>query len=155
MTGKSDLYSQAVLEHYFLNLAIANVGDATGLPAAATAGSVYMALCSSIPPESGDPTGVEMTYTDYARLAVPRNATNWEIWTDGSSNLAIRNKLILTYDNPKGDAGSVTATYFAISRTASAFFDYWGLVTSPVTGLVIGENVQPRALAQTLSFSED
>lgn len=155
MTGKTDVLSQDFLEHYFLNLAIEDVGDASGLPAAATTGFVYLGLCISEPGEDGDPAGHECTYTDYARKAVARSATYWEIWTNGSGDKAIRNKLVIDWDDPKGDSGSVTATYVGVSRTVSGFFDYIGLVTSPATGLVIGENVQPRALAQTISFSED
>lgn len=48
--SKSTAFETAFLNHIFANAAIANVGDATGLPASSTAGSLYFSL------HTGDPT---------------------------------------------------------------------------------------------------
>lgn len=152
--GKSDVLANDFLSHYFLNTAITNVGDAAGLLASASPGSLYVALCTSEPGDDGDPAGHEATYTGYARVAIARNGTQWELFDDAGEK-KVRNKLLTEFAAEKGDAGSVTITWFAVSRTASAFFDYWGQVTDPVGGLIIGPNVLPRIKANLLVISED
>lgn len=61
------------IAHYFKNTAIANVGDATGLPASATTGSLYFSAHTAFPGEAGSQTTSECAYTGYTRQAVARN----------------------------------------------------------------------------------
>src|SRR5882762_5387367 len=73
LTG--DVSNQWVLDaltHLFTNGSITLVGDATGLPASATVGSLYLSLHTADPGVTGDQTTSEATYTSYARVAVAR-----------------------------------------------------------------------------------
>ena len=69
MGSKTDAFETDVLEHIFQNVAIANIGDATGLPAG-TAGSLYIALFTTTPTDST--AGTECAFGAYARQAVAR-----------------------------------------------------------------------------------
>lgn len=75
----SDAWVLAQLNHYFLNSSITLVGDATGLPAAATVGSLYVSLHTADPGVGGDQSTNEATYTSYARVAVARTTGGWTI----------------------------------------------------------------------------
>jgi hypothetical protein len=61
-----------LLNHYFKNAAHGNVGDANGLPASATAGSLYLALHSADPGDAGNQSTGEISYTGYSRPAAAR-----------------------------------------------------------------------------------
>ena len=50
----SNAFETALLNNILKNAAIANVGDATGLPGSATAGILYVALHTADPGEAGD-----------------------------------------------------------------------------------------------------
>lgn len=73
----TDSMELALLDHYFKNAAIANVGDASGLQPSATAGSLYLSLHTAYPGEAGSQTTSEAAYTSYARKAVARSGTEW------------------------------------------------------------------------------
>ena len=55
--SKTNTWETGLLELLFTNTTFAGVGDATGLPGAATAGSLYFSLHTSDPGEAGDQTG--------------------------------------------------------------------------------------------------
>lgn len=52
-----------LLELIFNNVDWANIGDATGLPGSAVAGSLYISLHTASPGEGGDQTTNEASYT--------------------------------------------------------------------------------------------
>jgi len=85
---KANAFETALLQHLYNNSAVANVGDATGLPAAATAGSLYVGLHTAYPGETGDQTSNEATYTGYSRAAVARNSGGWTVSGNQVSNTA-------------------------------------------------------------------
>lgn len=62
----------AILDHFFSNLAIANFGDATGLPGSAVAGNLYLSLYTADPGAAATQATNEAAYAGYARLAVSR-----------------------------------------------------------------------------------
>jgi hypothetical protein len=92
----SDAMENAVLLHYFNNSAHANVGDATGLPGSATAGSLFVSLHTADPGEAGTQATNETAYTGYARVT-------------GSS---AANTALLTF--PTVGATGSTVTHFGI-----------------------------------------
>lgn len=108
----SDAFETALLNNILKNAAIANVGDATGLPGSATAGSLYVALHTADPGEAGNQATNEATYTGYARVAVARSAAGWTVSGGGFSNAAI-------IGFGKATAGSSTVTHFSIGTSAS------------------------------------
>jgi hypothetical protein len=78
--SKSNEFALLVMEHVFNNVAMTNIGDAGGLLQSVAPGDVYVSLHTSDPGEAvTDPTTTETTYTNYARISVPRSAGGWTI----------------------------------------------------------------------------
>lgn len=100
------------LAHYFTNVAIANVGDAGGLPASVAAGSLYLSLHTAYPGEAGSQATSEATYTGYARKAVARSVAEWTV--TGNS---------VTTDNanafPACTGGANDVYFVGVGRSAS------------------------------------
>lgn len=61
--GMSNAAATAFLNLFFKNLAWANVGDASGLQPAGTAGSLYLSLHTASPGEAGNQSTNEIAYT--------------------------------------------------------------------------------------------
>jgi hypothetical protein len=62
----------------FNNTALANIGDATGLPATAAAGSTQLALSTSALTDADTLlTATEVAYTGYARPTQARSSAGW------------------------------------------------------------------------------
>ena len=91
--SKTSTYEDEILKLIFHNIGISEVGDATGLLPSTTEGSFYIALYSVTPTNTTN--GTEATYSGYARVAVPRNATNWDI--SGSAPTRASNALAITF----------------------------------------------------------
>lgn len=111
--SKSNTFENELLDLIFLNEAIANIGDASGLQPSAAAGSLYLSLHTGDPGEAGDQTTNEIAYTGYARQAVARSSSGFTV-TDNAVTLAN------DVDFPKmtGGAGG-TVTHFAIGTASS------------------------------------
>ncbi len=114
--------SQDWLDHYFLNSAIANVGDATGLPAAGTAGNVYVDLVQTWPVAAGTISGNVADYTNYVHVAVPRNSggTGWQRASQTMENEA-------DIEFAQCGASGNTVRHWGVKRaTGSSVWDYFG-----------------------------
>ena len=74
----------------FNNTGIANIGDATGLPGSAAAGSTQLAL-STVALTDADTllTATEVAYTGYARPTQARSSAGWTVAGDTASNAAL------------------------------------------------------------------
>ena len=107
--SKTNSFETAFLNHVFTNAAIANIGDASGLPAAATPGSLYIALYTTDPGEAGG--GTEASFGGYARQAVARGS-GWTVLGNKAENAAA-----ITF--PEATSGSETVTHFAILTDSS------------------------------------
>jgi hypothetical protein len=79
MTTRSDAYIQAELDLVYKNIAFTGIGDANGLPASATAGSLHVALFTAIG---------EVAYTGYARKAIARSGSGWSRTNNVVSNVS-------------------------------------------------------------------
>ena len=134
-----------LLEHIFQNAAIANVGDASGLPAAATAGSLYVALFTADPGEAGAQTN-EADYTGYARVAVARSAAGWTVADNNVSNAAA-----VTFG--ECTAGTNTITHFAILTAAtSGDMLFSGALTA---SLSVSKGITPEVAIGALDVNVD
>lgn len=143
--SKTNGFETAFLEHYFNNSAIANVGDASGLPASATAGSLYVALFTADPGETGAFTN-EATFTGYARVAVARSAGGWTVSGNNASNTAA-----ITF--AECTAGSETISHFGICRESTGgVMDYHGDLT---TSRAVSSGVTLEFAAGELDVTED
>lgn len=142
--SKSDAFSNAVLDHVFLNSAIANIGNTAGLQPAGVAGSLYIALFTAAP--SNSTAGTEATYTGYARKAVARSSGGWT-----RSSTTLHNTAAITFDACTG--GTNTITSFAIMTAASAGdMLYWGTLTS---NLSVSSGIIPEFAIGDLDITED
>jgi len=86
----SNAFEDALLDLLFLNTAIANVGDATGLPATATAGSCQLSLHTVALTDTDTLlTANQCAYTGYARQTVARSGAGWTSSGGTASNAAL------------------------------------------------------------------
>jgi hypothetical protein len=140
--SKSNAFETAFLNHIFVNSAIANVGDATGLPASATAGSLFMSLHTADPGEAGSQTTNEVGYTSYGRVAVARSGSGFTV-----SGNAVSLASDVTF--PAGTGGSGTATHWGIGTLSSGAGTllYKGAISPSI---VCGNGVTPVLTAGTL-----
>jgi hypothetical protein len=144
--SKSNAFESALLSLLFENTAITNFGDAGGLRATATAGSLYVSLHTADPGEAGDQTTNEIAYTSYARVAVARSTAGFTV---------TGNTVALDADVtfPAGTGGSGTATQWGIGTASSStgLLLYKGSISPSI---VCGSGVTPTLTAGNLA-SED
>lgn len=144
--SKTDAYENALLNLIFTNTAIANIGDAAGLRATTTAGSLYASLHTADPGEAGTQATSEIAYTSYARVAVARSGAGWTVTANAVVPAAAINF-------PAGTGGTGTATHFGIGVLASTagLLLYKGVITP---NIVCGSGVTPQLTVAT-SITED
>jgi hypothetical protein len=104
-----------LLNLLFLNSAMALIGDSTGLRPSSTAGNWYLSLHTADPGASGDQTTNEIAYTNYARVAITRDAAGWTV--SGAQPAQAINAATVTF--PACGATGGTATHFGIGTAAS------------------------------------
>ncbi len=148
--SKTNEHENESLAHILQNAAIANIGDAPGLPAAATAGSLEISLHTADPGEAGDQSTSEAAYTSYARQTIVRagGANDWDVALGVGSN-----KAAITF--PVATAGSETETHFGVGTGFSDKLLYSGLLTSPPGGLPVSVGIQPEFAIGALTLTED
>lgn len=143
----SNTFETALLNHIFNNAAIANVGDASGLPASATAGNLYVSLHTADPGEAGSQSTSEATYTGYARVAVARSAGGWTVSGANAVNAAAINF-------PAATAGSNTLTHFGVGTSASGAGTLL-LSGSLTASLSVSAGITPSFAAGQLTVTAD
>jgi hypothetical protein len=110
--GKGNTFTQDLLDHVFLNTALALIGDASGLQPSATAGNLYLALHTADPGAAGAQNTSECAYTSYARTAVPRSGSGFSRTLQKITNVA-------EIAMPACTGGSETATHWSIGTASS------------------------------------
>lgn len=140
--SKANTWENGLLLLLFNNTTFSGVGDATGLPGAATVGSLYFSLHTADPGETGDQTTSECTYTSYARVAAGRSSGVFTISTNTCATVGAT-----TF--PAGTGGSGTATHFGIGTASSGAGKllYKGTITP---NIVTGNGVTPVINAGTV-----
>lgn len=144
--SKTNSWENGLLLLLFNNTNFANVGDATGLRGSSTAGSLYLSLHTADPNETGSQTTSEITYTDYARVAVARSGAGFTV--SGNSVSPAANASF-----PIGSGGSGTATHFGIGTDSSGAGTllYKGAITP---NIVSGSGITP-ILTTASAVTED
>jgi hypothetical protein len=146
--SKSNTFENDLLLLLFNNTAITDIGDAGGLRATATAGSLYWALYTTPgPDEAGTAITNETAYTGYARVAAARSGAGFTVTANSVSPAA------------NVDFGECTAspggaiTHFAIVNTSSGAGKvlYKGTMTPNIT---MATGVIPR-IKTTSTITED
>ena len=145
--AKSNSFETQLLQHLFNNAAISLVGDATGLPASATAGSLYIGLHTADPGEAGDQSTSEATYTGYARVAVARSSAGFTVSGNSVSNTA-------AISFGQCTAGSNSITHFSVGTSASGAGKllYKGALNS---SLAVSTGISPEFAAGQLTITEE
>lgn len=144
--SKSNSWETALLQLLFNNTNAANIGDATGLRGATTAGSLYVSLHTADPGEAGDQTTSETAYTSYARVAVARSSAGWTITGNSVSPAA-------TIAFPACTGGTSSITHFGVGTAASGagVLLYKGTVSPNIS---VATGVTPQLTTST-AITED
>lgn len=143
----SNAAETAILALLFNNTGYANIGDATGLPGAATAGVFYIRLHTADPGEGGAQNTSEISYTGYAAVSVARSGAGWSVSGNTVSNVGAVTFGACT-------AGSGTATHFSIGTAATGAGNL--LLSGALTGsLAISAGITPSFSAGQLQASLD
>lgn len=145
--SKSNTFENDLLLLIFNNTAIANIGDATGLPGSTAAGSLYWTLHTADPGEAGTAVTSETAYTGYARVAAARSTAGFTV-TGNSVSPPANVDFGECTDVPGG-----AITHFGIVNTASGAGKllYSGTMTPNIT-MAVG--VIPR-IKTTSTVTED
>jgi hypothetical protein len=147
--SKSNTFENDLLALIFNNTAIADIGDAGGLRATVTPGSLYVSLHTADPGEAGTAITNETAYTDYARVARARAAGAGGFTVSGNSVSPTEN-----VDFPEcGATPGAALTHFGIVNTASGAGKllYKGTLTPNIT---MATGVIPR-VRSTSTITED
>ena len=147
--SKPNAISEEIMKHLLENAAITLVGDASGVLASATAGSVYISLHTADPGDSGTQLTSAATYTGYARKAIARADAQW---TTVSANPATaKNTNVVTFAACTG--GSSTVTHFGVGTdlTGAGKLLYSGALDS---SLAVSDGITPEFAALALTVTE-
>lgn len=129
----------------FNNTGIANIGDATGLPGSATAGSTQLALATSALSDTDTLlTATEVAYTGYARPTQARSGAGWTVSGDTASNAALVQFGQMTAGGPD------TVVHLGLGFLATG--DALRLQQDLAADLVINNGVNPQFVIGALDW---
>lgn len=145
--SKGNTFENELLALIFNNTDIADIGDATGLRGSSTAGSLYVALHTANPDETGTASTSEATYGGYARVAVARSGGGWTVSGNTVSNTSAINF-------PACTSGSNTITHFSVTTASSGSSKilYKGALSA---SLAVSAGITPSFAAGDLDITED
>lgn len=143
--SKSNSLENSWLLLLFNNTNIANVGDATGLRASTTAGSLFFSLHTADPGEGGDQTSNEVSYTGYARVGVARSGAGFVVTGNSVSPAA---NVVFGVSS----SGTPTITHFGLGTASSGagVLLYRGPI-SPQIIVVVGGNAPTLTTATAIT----
>lgn len=144
----TNAFEDKILTLYGQNTDAANIGDAAGLQASTTAGSIHVSLHTADPTETATlQTASEAAYTSYARQAVARSGAGWAVASGVMDNVAA-----ITF--PQATGGSETETHFGLGFAVSGAgsLDISGALDS---NLAVSVNVQPEFAIGVLDITLD
>lgn len=143
--SKSNTFENDLLKLIFNAVAIANIADNAGVGPLT---DLFAAMHTADPGEAGDQTSNEATYTSYARVAIPRDATGFTV----AGNQVT---LTSTVNFPKatGAGDNETLTHFSIGVAVGGASKI--LYSGPVDpNIVVTQNVTPQ-LGTGTTITED
>lgn len=145
--SKINSFETDFLELLFNNTAIANIGDSSGLQPSTAAGSLYIALFTADPTDTGSITN-EADYTGYARVAVARTSGGWTISSNEASNTAA-----VTF--AQCTAGSNTVSHFGIATAGTSGVADLIMSGALTASLAISSGITPEFGIGDLTITED
>lgn len=142
--SKSNAFEADLIALIFNGTPIANIADNA---ASSPLTSIYVALHTGDPGETGDQTTSECAYTSYARVAVDRDGTGWTITDNAATNAAL-------ISFPACTGGSETVTHVSVGTAASGAGKV--LYKSAVSAsLVVSSGITPKFEAGNLTLQEN
>ena len=119
--------------------------QATELPWDANT-DLYLALHTADPGAAGNQTTNEATYTSYARIAVARDATGWDVVGQAASN-----DDLLQF--PQCTGGTNTITHVSVGTASSGAGQI--IASGPLNAsLAVANLIQPQFAANALTHTE-
>jgi len=143
----SNTYEGRILACIYQNAAMTNLGDAGGVRASVTAGTMKVALHTADPGETGTASTNEIAYTGYARATVARSTGGFTL--SGTAPTQIANAAIVNW--PACTAGSGTATHFSFADDNGDIVHSGALTAS----LAISAGITPTAAIGALVATQD
>ena len=143
----SNAFETSLLNLLFLNIDIANIGDAAGLQNSVAAGSFHISLHTADPGEAGTQATSEATYTGYARVAVARTGAGWVVIGNTADNAAP-----VTF--PACTGGTNIVTHFGVG-TDSAGVGNMIVRGALAASLSVSSGITPSFATGTLDITAD
>lgn len=109
--------------------------------------NLYISLHTDTPGVGGNQTTNEATYGAYARIAVVRTTSGWEVPAAGSTS----NAAIITFDECISSSNSITHVAIGKAGSAAGLVLYAGALTAPRT---VSTGIQPQFNVNTLIVTE-
>lgn len=142
--SKGNTFENDLIKLIFNATAIANIADNA---ASGPLTSLYLALHTADPGETGDQTTSESAYGAYARQAVLRSSSGWTVTNNQAANAA-------QIQFPKCTSGTSTITHVSVGvATSGASKILYSIALT--SSLAVSTNVQPTFEIGTLIFNED
>lgn len=144
----TNAFETALLELLFNNSGIANIGDATGLPASSGAGSTQLSL-HTVALDDTDTllTADEVAYTGYTRPTQARSSGGWTVSGNTASNAALIQFGEMTAGGPD------TVVHCGLGFIATG--DVLRLHADLNADLVINDGVNPQFAIGALDWTLD
>ena len=146
----SDTMENGILVLFLQNTAMANVGNAGGLQPSTVAGSLFVALHTADPTDSGSQVSSEATYTGYGRQAVARSSGGWTV--SGTSPTQGTNAAAVTFG--ACTAGSNTITHASLGQNTSGAGTAW-LIGALGSSLAVSSGITPSFAIGALVITLD
>lgn len=147
--SKTNSHETQYLNHIFVNSAIANIGNAAGLPVSGAEGDFFLRLYESSTAVTDSVIGDETAYTGYVQVTMNRNVTDYNVVGNKVDN-------VLLIGFPQNTGGSVTIRFWALWKTTGGTLDTDRLFHGQFTSdLVVGTNVTPEIAIGQWSITED
>ena len=143
MSAKSDAFENALMK--FLFQAVDIEGLATSPAGAIT--NLWLALHTADPGEAGNQNTTEVSYTGYARVAIQRNASGWNV-VQNAANPVVP---VEFGEMTAGTAGTATHATLGTMGSGTGMVLYRGALNPPIPFSV---GVTPR-MRTTTTISED
>jgi hypothetical protein len=142
-SGKGNTNSQGFLKLLFQAVNFANIADNT---VTAPLTNLFVSLHTASPGAGGNQQTSEAAYTNYARVAVVRTSSGWEI-----AGQTIDNVAAITF--PQSASGPETETHAGIGTLTSGagVLLYFGSLTA---NLVVNNLIVPTFAAAQLTVNE-
>lgn len=116
-------------------------------PSWRTQGNLYISLHTADPGESGTQETSEATYTNYARVAVPKDATGWTVSGNQVSNAAL-----IQFAQCGVTGNTITHVVIGTSSTGAGQILYSGALSAPLS---VSNLIQPQFAIGALVITED